>query len=42
VIANRELTFVGTYFDAKDYPVVKQVFSEIQKRNTHTLALIKQ
>ncbi len=42
ILINRDFTFGLTYFDAKDYPVVKQVFSEIQKRNTHILALLRQ
>ena len=42
ILVNREFTFGLIYFEVKDYPVVKQVFSEIQKRNTHTLALLRQ
>jgi hypothetical protein len=37
----RELTFSAVYFETKDYPILKQVFSEIQKRDTHTLALVR-
>jgi len=41
VTTTRELTFGGLYVEPKDYPVVRQVFAEIQKRDSHTLALIQ-
>ena len=41
IVMNRELTFNALYFDVEQYPIVRQVFSEIQKRDTHTLALAK-